>query len=118
MFAETLREIASKMENVYCVLLMGMDGLPIERVIVDDSLNIELLTAEFTTVLRLTNHTAAEVNAGALDEIIIVSEKMTLLTKNITSDYLLLMILSQDCNIGKARFELKKAKYTLEKEFV
>ena len=118
MFAETLREIASKVENTHCVLLMGMDGLPIEKVVINDSLNIDLLTAEFTTVLRLTNHTTAEVNAGTLDEVIILSDRIVLLTKSITSEYLLLMILSQDSNIGKARFELKKAKYALEKEFV
>ena len=118
MFAETLRNIASRVENVHCVLLMGMDGLPIEKVVVDDSLNIELLTAEFTTVLRLTAHTAAEVNAGNLDEVIILSDKMILLTKSITSEYLLVLILAQDSNIGRARFELKKAKYILEKEFV
>ena len=97
---------------------MGMDGLPIEKVVRNDALNMEAITAEFTTVIKLTNLTTGEVNAGQLDEVIILSDKMILLTKSITSEYFLLMILSQDGSLGRARFELKKAKYVLEKEFV
>jgi predicted regulator of Ras-like GTPase activity (Roadblock/LC7/MglB family) len=118
MFVETLKDIADRLEEVDGVLLMGMDGLPIEKVIRNDSLNIEALTAEFTTVIKLTNLTTAEVDAGRLDEVIILSDKMILLTKSITSEYFLLMILSHGGNLGRARFELKKAKYVLEKEFV
>jgi predicted regulator of Ras-like GTPase activity (Roadblock/LC7/MglB family) len=118
MFLETLKEIADRFDNIYCVLLMGMDGLPVEKVIRDDSLNVEALTAEFTTVIKVTNASSAEIDAGQVDEVLILSNKIVLLTKNITSDYFLLLVLTADGNLGRARFELKKAKYALEKEFV
>ncbi len=118
MFLETLKDIADKLENVHCILLMGMDGLPIEKVICDETFNVEVLTAEFTTVIKVTNASTGEVEAGDLDEILILSDKMILLTKSITSEYFLLLVLPQDGNLGRARFELKKAKYILEKEFV
>lgn len=118
MFLETLREITNKLGDVECILLMGTDGLPIEKVIRNQSLNIELLTAEFTTILRNTTQTATEVEAGLLDEIVMMTDQMILLLKAITPEYFIMMILPQGANLGRARFEMKKAKYALEKEFV
>ncbi len=118
MFAETLREIGSRLEDMEALLLMGIDGLPIEKVVRNQSLNIEMLTAELTTVLRNSNHTGKEINAGVADELIILSEKMTVIMKTITHDYFFMMICRPGANLGRARFELKKAKYQLEKEFV
>ena len=118
LFAETLREIAENLENVYAVLLMGIDGLPIEKVVLNEAFNMEALTAEFTTIVRITAHTTAEIDAGNVEEVIILSDQMIFLTKTITPEYFLLLLMPQDGNLGRARFELKKAKYTLEKEFV
>ena len=118
MFLETLREIADRFQNIHCIFLMGMDGMPVEKVVRDDTFNIDAVTAEFTTVLKVTNASTGEVNAGNVDEILILSDKMILLTKSITSEYFLLLVLPADGNMGRARFELKKAKYVLEKEFV
>ena len=118
MFLETLKDIADRFQNLYCILLMGMDGMPVEKVVRNEEFNVEALTAEFTTVLKVTGSSAAEVNAGTVDEILVMSDKMILLTKSITPEYFLLFVLPPDGNMGRARFELKKAKYMLEKEFV
>jgi predicted regulator of Ras-like GTPase activity (Roadblock/LC7/MglB family) len=118
MLAQTLKEIAARIPEVDCILLMGLDGLSIEKVVQNESINIELLIAEFTTILRNTIQTSQEVSSGKLDEVIIISDKMILLMKAITNEYFALMILPEAGNLGKARFELKKAKYALEKEFV
>jgi predicted regulator of Ras-like GTPase activity (Roadblock/LC7/MglB family) len=118
MFAETLREIATRLDNVDCILVMGMDGLPIEKIVLNEALNMDLVTAEFTTVLRIAAHSASEMGAGNVEEVIILADEMIILTKTIADGYFLMLIVPQDANIGKARFELKKAKYILEKEFV
>ncbi|MCI0414825.1 hypothetical protein L0222_18775 [bacterium] len=118
MFLETLREIADRFQNMHCIFLMGMDGLPVEKVVRDETFNMDAVTAEFTTVVKVTAASTGEVNAGSVDEILILSDKMILLTKSITSQYFLLLVLPADGNMGRARFELKKAKYVLEKEFV
>jgi predicted regulator of Ras-like GTPase activity (Roadblock/LC7/MglB family) len=110
--------MANRMDDAECILLMGTDGLPIEKVVKSESLNIELLIAEFTTILRNTAQTATEVNAGALEEFILLTDRVIVLLKAITQEYFLMMILKGNANIGRARFELKKAKYVLEKEFV
>jgi predicted regulator of Ras-like GTPase activity (Roadblock/LC7/MglB family) len=117
MFTETLTEIAGKLGHLGCILLMGMDGLPIEKVIIDNELNVEALTAEFPTLIKVTGSTTSEVNAGSVDELIVMSDQMIMLTKSITADYFLLLVLAKDGNLGRARFELKKAVHT-GKEFV
>jgi predicted regulator of Ras-like GTPase activity (Roadblock/LC7/MglB family) len=118
MFAVTLKDIANKLDDLECVMLVGTDGLPIEKVVRKETLNVELLVAEFTTILRNTAQTASEVEAGPLDELILLTERVVVLIKAITAEYFLMIILSEGANIGRARFELKKAKYILEKEFV
>ena len=118
MFLETLKQIADRFQNLHCLFLMGMDGLPVEKVIRDQTFSVDALTAEFTTVLKVTAASANEINAGMVDEILVISENMMLLTKSITSEYFLLLVLPLDSNLGRGRFELKKAKYMLEKEFV
>lgn len=118
MFAVTLKDIANKLDDLECVMLVGTDGLPIEKVIRKETLNVELLVAEFTSILRNAAQTAMEVEAGGLDELILLTERVIVLLKAITSEYFLMIILSEGGNIGRARFELKKAKYILEKEFV
>jgi predicted regulator of Ras-like GTPase activity (Roadblock/LC7/MglB family) len=118
MFAVTLKDIANKLDDLECIMLVGTDGLPIEKVVRKETLNVELLVAEFTTILRNTAQTAAEVEAGPLDEMILLTQRVVVLLKAITTEYFLMIILSEGANIGRARFELKKAKYILEKEFV
>src|SRR5262245_21525403 len=118
MFKETLQEISNRVQDVDCILLMGMDGLPIEKVTRNQSINIESISAEFTSVLRITGQTSREVDAGELEEVIVLLDRMILIMKAITREYFLMMILPPNGNLGCARFELKKAKYALEKEFV
>jgi predicted regulator of Ras-like GTPase activity (Roadblock/LC7/MglB family) len=118
MFAVTLKDIANKLDDLECIMLVGTDGLPIEKVVRKETLNVELLVAEFTTILRNTAQTATEVEAGGLDELILITERVVVLLKAITTEYFLMIILGEGANIGRARFELKKAKYILEKEFV
>jgi predicted regulator of Ras-like GTPase activity (Roadblock/LC7/MglB family) len=118
MFQLILKEMANRLDDAECILLMGTDGLPIEKVVKSESLNIELLIAEFTTILRNTAQTASEVNAGELEEFILLTDRVIVVLKAITQEYFLMMILKGNANIGRARFELKKAKYVLEKEFV
>ncbi len=118
MFEQVLRDIASKIEDARCIMVAGVDGIPIEKVVQDANINVDMLLAEFTTILRNTTQTAEELNAGQLEEILILSNRMVMMMKAITPEYFLMMILPENCNLGRARFELKKAKYILEKEFV
>jgi predicted regulator of Ras-like GTPase activity (Roadblock/LC7/MglB family) len=117
-FSELLDSIVSKVEGIVAVVIMGMDGIAIEKRCQDADINIESLAAEYTTALRLSSSSTQEVGLGTLEEYMVSTEDRIAVVRMITSDYFLFILLSKGGNIGRARFELKKAKLLLAKEFV
>lgn len=117
MFAQTLKDIVSRLSDVDCIFLMAMDGLPVEKVIRNASLSVDMITAEFTSILRTAMQTSREIGAGDLEELVVLSGQLLLVLRTITPEYYLMAVLPSDGNLGRARFELKKARYALEKEF-
>lgn len=118
MFSELLDTIVTKVEGSLAAVVMGMDGIAIEKRSLDETINVETLAAEYTSAIRLSSSSAQEVGLGLLEEYILLTEDRIITIRMITSDYFLLLLLAREGNIGRARFELKKAKYLLAKEFV
>ena len=117
-FAEVLHDVSANVEGVVGLVVMGMDGIPIERQVKDGFQNFELLTTESTTLLRATRQSSVDIGAGALRELIFMTDRYVVLAVAITEEYVLLAILEQNGNYGKARFHLKRAARRLEKEFL
>ncbi len=88
-FAEALRGIAARVPETQVVILMGTDGIPIEKLIVRPDPNLEAVAAEYTTLLRASLTAASDTNLGELKELSIVTEKMTALLVAITPEYFL-----------------------------
>jgi|SRR3972149_9548006 len=118
MFSALLDSIVNKVEGIRAAVIMGMDGIAIEKRNLDEAANVESLAAEYTTALRLSSSSTQEVGLGTLEEYIISTESRIIVIRMITSDYFVFLLLGKDGNIGRARFELKKAKVLLAKEFV
>jgi len=60
-------------------MILGTDGIPIERLIVRVDPNMEAVAAELTTLLRASLAAAADTGLGALRELSIETERMTAL---------------------------------------
>ncbi len=118
MFAEVLESIFEKVEGTLGVIVMGMDGISIEKRSREDLLNLEALSAEYTSLLKSSAATTQDIGLGTLEEIIVSSDTQITVVRMITQEYFLLLMLETNGNIGRARFELKKAKYSLQKELV
>ncbi|HSQ19195.1 MAG TPA: roadblock/LC7 domain-containing protein [Blastocatellia bacterium] len=118
-FTETLTEIANRIEGCAAVVILGIDGIPIERHVrdVDTSLDLETVAAEFTTLVRRSIRTASDTELGEMREMVFATDSMSFLLRPITSEYFLLLALKQGGNIGRARFELRKAQLAMEAEF-
>jgi predicted regulator of Ras-like GTPase activity (Roadblock/LC7/MglB family) len=52
-----------------------------------------------------------------LEELIVSTDQRIAAIRMITPEYFVFMLLKRDGNLGRARFELKKAKFALAKEF-
>src|SRR5262245_48851701 len=97
-------------------MLMGTDGIPIEKLVVHADPNFEAVAAEYTTLLRASLSAAADTGLGELQELSIVTEKMTALLIAITSEYFLFAALAPGAVIGRARHAIRSAGASLQSE--
>ena len=116
-FSEVLQDVAKKVDGWVGLVVMGMDGIPIEQLPLDDTVNFETLAAECTALLKNTRQASEEVGAGKLREITITTELLVILAVAITEDYILLGVMKRGTNHGRARFVMRRATLRLAKEF-
>jgi predicted regulator of Ras-like GTPase activity (Roadblock/LC7/MglB family) len=116
-FSEVLQDVAKKVDGWVGLVIMGMDGIPIEQLRLDETANFETLAAECTALLKNTRQASEEVGAGSLREITITTELLVILAVAITEDYVLLGVMRRGANHGRARFVMRRATLRLEKEF-
>jgi len=118
-FTESLAGIMDRIEGCAAVIILGIDGIPIERQVrdIDPGIDIDLIATEFTTLVRRSMRTAADTGLGDLREMVLAADLMSFLLRPITPEYFLLMALNPGGNVGRARYELRKAQLAMETEF-
>jgi predicted regulator of Ras-like GTPase activity (Roadblock/LC7/MglB family) len=119
-FADLLKQIMNRIDGAVGALIMGLDGIAIEQQLNDVDRNdtrLPMIAAAYATLLRNSMRTSADVGLGQLQEMTVISGNLTLVIKLINPEYFLLVALSHNGNVGRARFELKKAQLMLEEEF-
>ncbi len=116
-FAEALEDVARRVPETEVLMIIGTDGIPIERLVVRADPNIEAVAAELTTLLRASLSAAADTGLGSLLELSMVTERLTALLVAITPEYFLFASFSRDALIGRARFALRLAGGALVREF-
>ncbi len=117
MFAESLDRFISKVEGTVGAAVMGLDGISIEKRMPDPKVNVESIAAEYTSALRASTSAAQDVDLGPLEEMVVLTDHRIVVVQMITPEYFIFVLLKKDANLGRARFELKKARYALAKEF-
>jgi predicted regulator of Ras-like GTPase activity (Roadblock/LC7/MglB family) len=118
-FNDTLARIVGRIEGAVAAVILGIDGIPIDRYVdgLDADLDIELMATELTTLLRRAMRTASDTALGELHELVVAADRMSFLLRPITPEYFLLLALVPGGNIGRARYELRKAQMVLMAEF-
>jgi len=116
-FAAALKGIAGRVPETEVLMIIGTDGIPIEKLTVRADPNMEAVAAEHTTLLRASLAAAADTGLGALQELAITTERMTTLLVAITPDYFMFASLAPGALVGRARFALRVAGLALEREF-
>ena len=119
MFKQALTEIIQRTEGATGALIMGMDGIAVERVFLpegDDS-NMDVAAAEVTSLVRGALRAGTNTGLGALDEMVINYEQVRILARMFSSEYFVVLTLRPDGNLGRGRYELRKAELRLAREF-
>jgi len=117
-FGTALARIAERVEGTRAVSLIGADGIPIETWGSPQGLTIEIVAAEMGALLQAARRASASSSSGEMREIATVTDGGIAVLSRVTGEYYLLLLLAREGNLGRGRFELRKAAAALEKELL
>lgn len=108
MFTETLETIVNNTDGAIAGLLMGFDGIAVDKFVAPTSeLNVEIVGMEYSVLLKGVQNAAKMLEAGDAKEVSIQAEGLTAVMRFITDEYFLAMALKPGGNIGKARYLMR-----------
>lgn len=119
MFREVLHDVMRRTEGCLGALIMGTDGIVVEKVWQIGAVaetNLEVAAAEFAALVKNARRTGGEMRLGNLLEMTFTGEGGIFILRFVSEDYFVAAILSPDGNFGRARYELRRAELLLEKE--
>jgi predicted regulator of Ras-like GTPase activity (Roadblock/LC7/MglB family) len=119
MFREILETIIERTEGSLGALIMGIDGIAVERSLkqAGQEANLDVAAAEFTSLVRNAQRAGKDTGLGNLHELVISLEDAVVLMRLLGHDYFVVLAISPDGNLGRARFELRKAELQMAREF-
>ena len=119
MFKEALQTIVEKTDGSLGALIMGADGLSVEKFFNEDgyAANLDVAAAEFTSLVRSAMRSGNDLALGDLRELVIALASVTFLMRLFNKDYFVVLAIKPEGNLGRARYELRKAELMLAHEF-
>jgi predicted regulator of Ras-like GTPase activity (Roadblock/LC7/MglB family) len=119
MFAERLQHVKDQVEGTVAVSLVAKDGIPVESVgKEDESLDLEMLSAELMSQIRTVAQNHQELAVGQVRQFSVTTDRFTMIVGALTEDYYLLLVLSSTANVGRARFELRRSVLLFEEDLI
>jgi predicted regulator of Ras-like GTPase activity (Roadblock/LC7/MglB family) len=119
MFKEVLETIIERTEGSLGALIMGIDGIAVERLLKDagQEANLDVAAAEFTSLVRSAQKAGKDTGLGKLRELMISLEGAVVIMRLLGRDYFVVLAMGPEGNLGRARFELRKAELQIASEF-
>lgn len=110
-FREHLDEMVHSVEGAVAASVMGFDGIAIDTVDVSANgtgdVDIQTMLVEYTNILSQLRQAAEVLESGKVTELYIGTEKLTTLARLVTDEYLAVLAVRPDANLGKARYVLR-----------
>ena len=116
MFLERLSQVSSRIEGARALTLVGDDGIAVESVSSSPDLDVDLLAAEMIAQLRGIAHDNREMQVGEVQEFSVTTDRYTFIVSAVAQGYYLVLVLGQRGVLGRARFELRRARLLFEKD--
>lgn len=119
MFKGILETIIERTEGSLGALIMGVDGIAVERSLkqAGQESNLDVAAAEFTSLVRNAQRAGKDTGLGNLHELVISLDGAVLLIRLLGRDYFVVLAIHPEGNLGRARFELRKAELQMAGEF-
>ncbi len=120
MFREVLHDAMRRTEGCLGALIMGTDGIVVEKVWqaagAPAEMNPDAVAAEFASLIKSAHRAGGEMGLGRLSEMTFTGEGGIFILRFVSEDYFIAAVLSPEGNFGRARYELRRAELLLEKE--
>ena len=119
MFREALEKIVEHTDGALGALIMGTDGISVEKVLLQEGsdANMDVAAAEVTSLVRNAQRAGHDTGLGSVSELLISFEGMSIIARLFTRDYFVVLAISSEGNLGRGRYELRKAELDLAREF-
>lgn len=114
-FLDILKELVDGVEGAVAAVLIGMDGIPIEKYS-NENFDIETLGIEYGKVVEEIRNASEILSLGEVEEISVNTAGKDVLIKMTSGDYYIAFVIGGSANAGKARFRLRKAAIKAGKE--
>ena len=119
MFKEALQTIVEKTDGGLGALIMGADGLSVEKFFSEEGVaeNLDVAAAEFTSLVRSASRSGRDLDLGELRELVVSHGKVTFVSSPDPPVAYSMVAIKPEGNLGRGRYELRKAELSLAKEF-
>jgi predicted regulator of Ras-like GTPase activity (Roadblock/LC7/MglB family) len=119
MFKEALEVIIENTDGAVGALIMGTDGIAVEKVMRPEAneANLDVAATEFTSLVRNAQRTGNDTGLGSLRELVVTLDSAVVIMRLFSREYFVVLALTPEGNFGRARYELRKAELQLAREF-
>jgi predicted regulator of Ras-like GTPase activity (Roadblock/LC7/MglB family) len=114
-FKSLLQKIVDSVDGAIGAAVIGEDGIAIDKFSAKPEFDITAAGAEYSTIISSARKASTSFGLGKTNEVLISTEKATMIMMVVGSSYFVTLALSLDGNLGRGRLELKKAIPELEK---
>ena len=116
-FSDILKEVVHGTEGALGALIVGLDGIPVEEYTVNNDVDLQSMTVEYSALLKEIEKGSQAVQLGSTKEVTVIAEKAMIMLRRLTDEYFFVLIIKPDGNFGKGRFLLRMSAPRLLKEF-
>jgi len=123
-FESILQTIVDDCGGGLSAALMGLDGIPIEQVRVSDAVagrdplhgDVTNAGIEFGRILGDMTKASDALGTGSLTEAVVSLERVRLIFHHVEDDLMLVLAITPDGNLGKARYLIRRSLIALREE--
>ena len=116
-FKSLLQKVVESVDGAIGAAVIGEDGISIDKFSKQSDFDITAAGAEYSTIISSARKASASFGLGKTNEVLISTEKATMIMMVGGTSYFVTLALNLDGNLGRGRLELKKVIPDLEKLF-
>ena len=118
MFKSLLQRVPERAGEVLGIALVSLDGIAIEKIQDDPSVNFDSVIAEFTDRMKRSMTASGEMGVGALSEQVVFTEKAVVILREVHDEYFILCAAKPDGWHGRVRHAIRCLVPDLAQELV